>query len=57
MKLKMGTKEIRNRARKMAWKYAENKMLDYYAIEELEEILVKQTKWTLKRMRDVMPKL
>lgn len=53
----MGTKEIRNRARKMAWKYAENKMLDYYAIEELEEILVKQTKWTLKRMRDVMPKL
>ena len=53
----MGTKEIRNRAEKMALKYAENKMLDYYAIKELEELLVKQTRWTLKRMKDVMPKI
>lgn len=53
----MGTKETRNRVRSLADAYAKGKMLCPMDIEELEELLIKQTRWTLKRMRDVMPKL
>lgn len=53
----MGEKETYNMARKKAEAYAEHKMLDDSSIEELTDLLVSMTKWTLKRVRDIMPKL
>lgn len=53
----MGEKETYNMARRKAEAYAEHKMLDDSSIEELTDLLVSMTKWTLKRVRDIMPKL
>ena len=53
----MGEKETYNMARKKAEAYAEHKMLDESSIRELEELLVSMTRWTLRRMRDIMPEI
>lgn len=53
----MGEKETYNHARRLVLEYVDGKFLDDEAVNELVELMVKQTKWTLKRMRDIMPKL
>lgn len=51
----MGEKETYNMARRKAEAYAEHKMLDDSAIAELTEVLVSMSKWTLKRIKDIIP--
>lgn len=53
----MGEKETYNMARKKAEAYAEHKMLDESAIEELTNMFISMSRWTLRRIKDIMPDL
>lgn len=53
----MGTKETYSMARRKAEVYAKDKMLDDVAIEQLTEMFVSMSRWTLSRIKDIIPEL